>query len=84
MRTKRRTATEQAGDLVDYLLANGGRLPHLKAAAFQLTWYQYLCLDVILFLTIAVFIIGILFFWLVRYMFRRCCSLMTKDKVKKN
>eukprot|EP00794_Sanderia_malayensis_P015237 gene15237-16811_t len=41
IRSGRRTAVQKSADLIEYTLVNGGRLPHLKSHAHNLTWYQY-------------------------------------------
>eukprot|EP00794_Sanderia_malayensis_P015238 gene15238-16812_t len=50
IRSGRRTAVQKSADLIECTLVNGGRLPHLKSHAHNLTWYQYHCVDVIAFL----------------------------------
>ena len=50
MRSWPRTNVEKAGDVIQYAIDNGGRLPHLKSYAGNLYWFQYHCLDVIFFL----------------------------------
>ena len=50
MRSWPRTSMERAGDVIQYAVDNGGRLPHLKSYANSLYWFQYHCIDVMLFL----------------------------------
>ena len=50
MRSWPRTNVEKAGDVIQYVIDNGGRIPHLKSYAKNLNWFQYHCIDVIAFL----------------------------------
>jgi len=50
MRSWPRTSVEKAGDVIQYAVDNGGRLPHWKSYANNLYWFQYHCIDVMLFL----------------------------------
>lgn len=58
---------------VDYVIRHDGA-PHLRSAASQLTWYQYLCLDVLFCLlgvTLLVAVIVALVVWrMIKMMFR--------------
>ncbi len=79
-----RTGVQRSGDLIEYALANGGRLPHLKAHAFNLTWYQYYCIDVLAFLAFVVILVTFIFIKLVKFVFRCFSGASAKDKLKKN
>ena len=82
LRSAKGTSTERAADLVDYILVNGGRVPHLRAYAFNLPWYQYHCVDVFLFLLIcfAVLIRVLVFF--VKLFLKCLCGSKKKEKVQ--
>ncbi len=85
MRSPPRTAVQRAGDLIEYALVNGGRLPHLKAHARNLTWYQYYCIDVMAFLAVVVILVTFILIKLVKFVFR-CFrgGSSARDKLKKN
>jgi glucuronosyltransferase len=62
----------------EYIIRYGGA-SHLRSAAVELAWYQYLCLDVITLMlgTILIFILA------VRKLFRVLCSSKKVPKKKK-
>ena len=67
MRSWPKTSAERAGDLVQYALDNGGRLPHLKSNANTLYWFQYYCVDVIAFLLALAVLLPLVIFKMLRF-----------------
>ena len=80
MRSWPRTSSERAGDLIEYALVNGGRLPHLRSVAGNLYWFQYHCIDVILFLICVIFIASLAVFKVFKLLIRCVCKGSTKQK----
>ena len=68
MRSWPKTSAERAGDLVQYALDNGGRLPHLKSNANTLYWFQYYCVDVIVFLLALAVLLPLVIFKMLRFL----------------
>eukprot|EP00112_Aurelia_sp_Birch-Aquarium-sp1_P015175 Seg334.2 transcript_id=Seg334.2/GoldUCD/mRNA.D3Y31 product="UDP-glucuronosyltransferase 2A1" protein_id=Seg334.2/GoldUCD/D3Y31 len=81
MRSWPRTSSERAGDLIEYAIVNGGRLPHLRSTAGNLYWFQYHCIDVIVFLISVIFII-LLAVCKVFKLFVRCVCTGSKKQKK--
>ena len=80
MRSWPRTSSERAGDLIEYAIANGGRLPHLRSAAGNLYWFQYHCIDVILFLISISFIALLAVCKFFKFLVQCMCSGSKKQK----
>ena len=80
MRSWPRTSSERAGDLIEYALVNGGRLPHLRSVAGNLYWFQYHCIDVILFLISVIFIVLFAVCKVFKLLVRWTCSGSKKEK----
>ncbi|KAL6481170.1 hypothetical protein MHYP_G00092500 [Metynnis hypsauchen] len=57
---------------IEYVMRNKGA-GHLRVASHSLTWYQYHCLDVLVFL---ISILALVFYIIIRtcsFLIRRCC-----------
>lgn len=71
----------------EYVIRHGGA-PHMRSAAVDLAWYQYLVLDVIAVLFLIVCAILIIFYIIVKKMFSLCRRVdsvqNTKPKAKKS
>ncbi|XP_065063259.1 UDP-glucuronosyltransferase 2A3-like [Rhopilema esculentum] len=80
MRSWPKSGTERAGDLVQYALDNGGRLPHLKSNANTLYWFQYYCVDVIAFLLALAVILPCLFCKVLKFLISFLWKNRTKSK----
>jgi len=67
---------------VEYVLRHQGA-PHLRTAAINLTWYQYLLLDVVLFVLGVIAVVLVLFYLAVKRLFK-FKSKKKQQKVKKS
>eukprot|EP00795_Rhopilema_esculentum_P008290 gene8290-14250_t len=63
-----KSSAERAGDLVQYALDNGGRLPHLKSNANTLYWFQYYCVDVIALLLALAVLLPLVIFKMLKFL----------------
>lgn len=80
MRDQPMTPLERGVFWVEYVLRHKGA-PHLRTAALDLAWYQYLLLDVIAFVIAVLLII----FLGLRFLVRKCmCSKKKVSKVSKS
>eukprot|EP00795_Rhopilema_esculentum_P008295 gene8295-14256_t len=68
MRSWPKSSAERAGDLVQYALDNGGRLPHLKSKANTLYWFQYYCVDVVVLLLALAVLLPLVIFKMLRFL----------------
>eukprot|EP00795_Rhopilema_esculentum_P008298 gene8298-14259_t len=68
LRSWPKSGTERAGDLVQYALDNGGRLPHLKSNANTLYWFQYYCVDVITLLLALAVLLPLVIFKMLKFL----------------
>eukprot|EP00795_Rhopilema_esculentum_P008297 gene8297-14258_t len=68
MRSWPKSGKERAGDLVQYALDNGGRLPHLKSNANTLYWFQYYCVDVITLLLALAVLLPLVIFKMLKFL----------------
>lgn len=73
------TPLERAVFWVEYVLRHRGA-PHLRSAALNLAWYQYLLLDVVTF----VLVVLAATFLALRYLLRKVCSSKKKSVVSKD
>ncbi|KAL3270165.1 hypothetical protein HHI36_009222 [Cryptolaemus montrouzieri] len=73
------TAAESVNFWVEYVIRHKGA-PHLRVAALDLAWYEYLLIDVILF--ISVLLISIIF--TIKYSLKLICKKKTDKKEKIN
>ena len=80
MKSWPRTSSERAGDLIEYAIVNGGRLPHLRSAAGNLYWFQYHCIDVIIFLIFVIFVALLAVCKFLKFLVRCVCSGLKKQK----
>ncbi|XP_065063261.1 UDP-glucuronosyltransferase 2A3-like [Rhopilema esculentum] len=80
MRSWPKSGTEIAGDLVQYALDNGGRLPHLKSNANTLYWFQYYCVDVVAFLLALAVLLLLVFYKMLRLLISFLCGKRSKSK----
>ncbi|KAF2895932.1 hypothetical protein ILUMI_10246 [Ignelater luminosus] len=74
MRDQPMTALERGVFWVEYALRHKGA-PHLRSAALNLAWYQYLLLDVIVFVIAALFMT----FLTLRFVIRKCMGSKKKS-----
>ena len=80
MRSWPESGTERAGDLVQYALDNGGRLPHMKSNANTLYWFQYYCVDVIAFLLALAVLLPLVICKMFKLMISFLCGRRSKSK----
>ncbi|TKS78450.1 UDP-glucuronosyltransferase 2A2 [Collichthys lucidus] len=66
---------------IEFTMRNKGA-EHLRVQAHELTWYQYHCLDVLIFLLTIVVLLMIIFIKTCSFCFRRCCGRKEKTKRK--
>jgi glucuronosyltransferase len=64
------TPLEQAVFWTEYVIRHKGA-PHMRSAALDITWYQYFLLDVIAVLTIAVVLVLLIVFLMLRAALRK-------------
>ena len=79
MKNRKRTPTEEAADLIEYLQIVGD-MSHLKPKELELPFYKLYMLDVLLLIGIAVAIVLMSFVWLVKSIFRMCFRVSKKTK----
>ncbi|XP_046979547.1 UDP-glycosyltransferase UGT5-like [Schistocerca americana] len=85
LRDNPRPLKEEAAYWVEYVLRHRGA-PHLRSAALDLTWYQYLLLDVIAFIVLVVVGVLVALLLVLRYLlrlFRKPVPKKTKAKSSK-
>lgn len=80
-RDRPRPPMEEAIYWTEYIIRHKGA-PHLRSAALDLTWYQYLLLDVITVVLIAVTAVISVAVFLIRTVYRLACG--KSNKVKKS
>ncbi|KAM3867852.1 UDP-glucuronosyltransferase 2A2-like [Diretmus argenteus] len=66
---------------IEYTMRNKGA-KHLRVQAHQLTWYQYHCLDVMVFILAVALLLALLFFKTFTFCIRKCCGRNGKTKTK--
>lgn len=64
-----------------YVIRHKGA-PHLKSPAFNLTWYQYLLLDVIGVVLILILLFVFIVYIVLNYLYKHCNVILTKRKSK--
>ena len=72
LRDNPRTSVQQAADWIEYVHRHKGA-KHLRPEVYNLSWYQYYLLDVLLFLFLAIrMLVALLFdvFFVIRVLFR--------------
>uniref|UniRef100_A0A3Q3WZ36 UDP-glucuronosyltransferase n=1 Tax=Mola mola TaxID=94237 RepID=A0A3Q3WZ36_MOLML len=67
---------------IEFTMRNKGA-KHLRVQSHELTWYQYHCLDVLVFFLAIVLLLVLLFIKTCRFCFRRCCGRKGQTKKKK-
>lgn len=81
-RDKPRTPPELAADWIEYVIRHDGA-QHLRSAALDLNVFQYLLLDVILTLMVALVALTLVIFCSCKVCVRGCCKLCGRsNKVK--
>ncbi|XP_066509393.1 UDP-glucuronosyltransferase 2A1-like isoform X1 [Hoplias malabaricus] len=75
-------ALDEAVFWIEYVMRNKGAR-HLRVAAHNLTWYQYLCLDVLFFLISVTTLIFVIIMKSCSLCYRKCCRTQT-HKYHKN
>ena len=80
MRSLPRTSVQRAGDVIQYAIDNGGRLPHLKSYSSNLYWFQYHCIDVIFFIFAVCCFVSVLVYKLVKGLFAFACGGRKREK----
>ncbi|XP_049767195.1 UDP-glycosyltransferase UGT5-like [Schistocerca cancellata] len=78
-RDRPRPAMEEAMYWTEYVIRHKGA-PHMRSAALDLTWYQYLLLDVIAVLLLAVVAVIFTVVFLIRTVYRLVCGKSSKVK----
>ncbi len=81
-RDRRRTPVEEAADWIEYVIRHGGA-KHLRSAALDLNVFQYLLLDVIAVLLVALLTIFAILICCCKLCFRGCrrvCGRTSKVK----
>ena len=81
MRSWTRTSVQRAGDVIQYAIENGGRLPHLKSYANNLYWFQYHCIDVVLFLSSICCLAFFIFYKMAKSLFACICGWNRREKI---
>nr|XP_019954821.1 PREDICTED: UDP-glucuronosyltransferase 2A2-like [Paralichthys olivaceus] len=66
---------------IDFTMRNNGA-KHLRVQSHELTWYQYHCLDVLVFLLAIVLLTTLLFIMTCRFCFRMCFGRKGKKKTE--
>ena len=81
MRSHHRTPAEQAVDVIEYILVNGGRVPHLRPYSHNLPWYKLHLLDIYAFIFLVVAsIICFIYFIIHARSLSSCITLHTCDQ----
>lgn len=75
MRDKPMSPKEAVNYWVEYVIRHKGA-PHLRVASLSLEWYQYLLIDVVLFISAVIFVL----IYLMKILFR--CLLKNKKHMK--
>jgi len=75
------SALDTAVYWVEYVIRHKGA-HHLRTAAVKLTWYQYMLLDVILFLIIILLLLICVCYFIVKYIMRSILKLFIKWKTE--
>ncbi|XP_031561287.1 UDP-glucuronosyltransferase 1-2-like isoform X1 [Actinia tenebrosa] len=78
MRDRPRTPLQESADSIEYVLRNGN-LRHLRVRSFDLPWYQYYLVDVMLF--IAALVTAVVF--VLAFFCRCCCNLLCRRRLGK-
>lgn len=65
----------------EYVIRHNGA-PHLRSAAIDLAWYQYLLLDVIAVLFLAAVAVLAVFYFIIKKLFALCLSIRSQQKTK--
>ncbi|KAL3270163.1 hypothetical protein HHI36_009220 [Cryptolaemus montrouzieri] len=79
MTDKPTTPADSVNFWVEYVVRHKGA-PHLRVAALELAWYQYLLIDVILFISVLLVVV----IYAVKYSFNLIFKRKTSEKVKIN
>ena len=74
LRDSPRTSVQQAADWIEYVHRHKGA-KHLRPEVYNLHWYQYYLLDVLVFLVTTF----IAFCITIRMLFRLCCKIFAKN-----
>lgn len=73
------SAIDKAVYWVEYVIRHKGA-PHLRTVAVELTWYQYLLLDVISFLILIVLLLTCISYYIAKCIMQSILRLFTKQK----
>jgi glucuronosyltransferase len=65
----------------EYVIRHNGA-PHMRSAALDLAWYQYLLLDVIAVLFLALVTVLAVFYFIVKKLFSLCHNITKEHKTK--
>lgn len=79
-RDQQMTPMDQAVFWVEYVIRNKGA-PHLRTQAYQMPWYAYYCIDVLLLLLTAAAVLLLSTLAIFRFL---CCRSRRKTKAKQN
>ena len=82
MKDSPRTPLEKTGDWIEYVLRHGGAR-HLRPQVFNIPWYQYYLLDVMVFL-VAIVILVVMVIWMACSCMCRLCFKRNGSKSKKD
>ena len=81
LKDRRQTPLQETCDWIEYVLRHGGAR-HLRAQVFNIPWYQYYLLDVVVFLVPMVTVVAMVIRLACRCLCRVCCK-KGFDKAKK-
>ena len=73
IKDRKRTPLQETGDWIEYVLRHGGAR-HLRAQVFNIPWYQYYLLDVMVFLVAMVIFVVMVIRLTCNCICRLCCK----------
>lgn len=83
MHDRRNEPIDDADYWIQYVIRHNGA-PHLRVAGLELPWYQYLSLDVYLFIFVVILLVLYVSHVFVKMLLSKFCKTKDKKKVKKN
>ena len=73
IKDRKRTPLQETGDWIEYVLRHGGA-SHLRAQVFNIPWYQYYLLDVMVFLVAMITFVVMVIRLTCNCICRLCCK----------
>ena len=74
MKDRPRTPLETTGDWIEYVIRHGGAR-HLRPQVFNIPWYQYYLLDIMVFIVAIVTMVAMV----IRLTYKGLCRLCSKN-----